>query len=618
MIAEMKKVILIGPKYLAQSVVEALQETGTVHLVESEAAQKRTDDRAAADLAAHEKTLARIETILVLLPKTGVAATPGVFPADIEPWLNHLAKTSHDLSQQRQNLADELAVLQAYRGAVQSLVPLLEPLRESKNFEAVGFLAARKELRRLEQLETELAKTFQGKVLVFRRVVDENNFGLVIAYPKAQLASLRPILTRFGLNELKMPSSLAAMSLPQAVVRMEVRVVEIPAALREIDGQFARLALEHRPGLAALKLKVENEITALKAMKSLGHTQKTFLISGFNPAKSIERLCIKIQQRFEGKVHVDVEECHDAPTLLDNPRLVRPFEMFIKILQPPKYGSIDPTPFFAFFFPIFFGLIMGDVGYGLVFLTIGLVLRFKTTKLILKHVSEVVLYCAGYTILFGIIFGEFFGDWLEKMGILHPWTMQIGSLTVEWNRMHSLLPLLMLAIGIGVFHVTLGFILKLIHSIRRRHHHETIEVAAILTALAALFTLIGAMAQQVSALAKIPSAVALAVAIPLLVLMKGPLMIMELLSFVGNMLSYARIMAIGVASAYLAFVANMLGGLMGNVVIGAIVAILFHMINMMLAFSPTIQSARLHYVEFFSKFYEAGNRTYRPFMKKIS
>jgi V/A-type H+-transporting ATPase subunit I len=194
--------------------------------------------------------------------------------------------------------------------------------------------------------------------------------------------------------------------------------------------------------------------------------------------------------------------------------------------------------------------------------------------------------------------------------------MKIGATVIEWNRMHSLLPLLILAIAIGVFHVTLGFILKLIQSVRHRHTHEAVEVVAILVALAGLFTLIGVLAQQIPALAKIPSVIAILVSVPLLLFMKGPMMLIELLSFVGNMLSYARLMAVGVASAYLAFVGNMLGGLMGNIILGAIIAILFHIINMVLAFSPTIQSARLHYVEFFSKFYESGGHLYQPLAKK--
>jgi V/A-type H+-transporting ATPase subunit I len=96
----------------------------------------------------------------------------------------------------------------------------------------------------------------------------------------------------------------------------------------------------------------------------------------------------------------------------------------------------------------------------------------------------------------------------------------------------------------------------------------------------------------------------------------GPL---ELVSLVGNILSYLRIAAIGLASVYLAMVANALAGFVGNILVGLIVAVLFHALNIALgAFSPTIQSLRLHYVEFFSKFYQSGGEPFRPFQRSTS
>jgi len=93
----------------------------------------------------------------------------------------------------------------------------------------------------------------------------------------------------------------------------------------------------------------------------------------------------------------------------------------------------------------------------------------------------------------------------------------------------------------------------------------------------------------------------------------------EIMSTVGNILSYARLMAIGMASVILAMVANQLGGALGFVIIGVIVAILLHALNIVLAmFSPSIHSVRLHLVEFFSKFYEGGGIVYRPFKKEIA
>jgi V/A-type H+/Na+-transporting ATPase subunit I len=111
-----------------------------------------------------------------------------------------------------------------------------------------------------------------------------------------------------------------------------------------------------------------------------------------------------------------------------------------------------------------------------------------------------------------------------------------------------------------------------------------------------------------------PLVISVLVAFPLLIIAEGVLAPVELISTLGNVLSYARIMAVGTASVMMAIVANRMTGAFGSVVVGVLFALLFHLINFVLGvFSPTIHMLRLHYVEFFGKFYSPGGSQYRPF-----
>jgi len=111
-----------------------------------------------------------------------------------------------------------------------------------------------------------------------------------------------------------------------------------------------------------------------------------------------------------------------------------------------------------------------------------------------------------------------------------------------------------------------------------------------------------------------PAVVALLVAFPVLIIVEGVLAPVELISTLGNILSYARIMALGTASVVMAVVANELVGTVGSALVGALFGLLFHLVNFALGvFGPTIHGLRLHYVEFFDKFYSPGGEQYRPF-----
>jgi V/A-type H+-transporting ATPase subunit I len=304
-----------------------------------------------------------------------------------------------------------------------------------------------------------------------------------------------------------------------------------------------------------------------------------------------------------------------APTFYDNPRWVKPFEFIMKLVRPPMYSEIDPSPILAIFFPIFFGLMVGDIGYGLVIFAFALIIKKKFRAMeFVQNLTDILIISSIPTIIFGFLFGEFFGDFGEMMGWLHP----VYFLGVTWNRMEAIIPMLIFAIVIGVIHVFLGLIIGIINEITRKNKKHLSEKVGMLLALSGLIAIIALALEMIPAWTIYPTIIIGIIALLLIIYGAGAMGPMEIMSTVGNILSYARLMAIGLASVILAFVANKLGGEMEVLAVGILIAVLLHALNIALAmFSPSIHSMRLHLVEFFSKFYEGGGTVYKPFKKEI-
>jgi V/A-type H+-transporting ATPase subunit I len=177
--------------------------------------------------------------------------------------------------------------------------------------------------------------------------------------------------------------------------------------------------------------------------------------------------------------------------------------------------------------------------------------------------------------------------------------------------------MLIFAVTVGTAHILLGYILGAAAAFKRNSKKEAFSkligmgmIICIILPIASLFSFFPAVLNR-------PLILAILIFTPLLLFTGGLLAPLELIKSIGNIISYARIMAIGLTSVLLAHVANRLGGMTGDVVIGIVVAGLLHLLNLIIGtFSPAIHSLRLHYVEFFSKFIETGGRKFEPLHKE--
>jgi V/A-type H+-transporting ATPase subunit I len=291
--------------------------------------------------------------------------------------------------------------------------------------------------------------------------------------------------------------------------------------------------------------------------------------------------------------------------VLRNPRLFRPFETLVGLLPLPRYGSIDPTPFLAIFFPMFFGLVLGDVGYGLVLAVIALVLRHRSPAGSTgRAFAEVAGACSAFTVIFGFLYGELFGDAGARL---------FGMTALALHREEALLPFLGLALAIGVVHILLGLVLNLVSKLRQSRR-AALGPGVMLAMVALIVFAILAAADVLPRSFFTPTVLLVLVLFAVLVIVEGILGATELVSTLGHILSYARVMAVGTASVMMAAAANRMVGAMGSVLVGSLFALLFHLVNFALGmFSPAVHVLRLHFVEFFGTFYSPGGMRYEPF-----
>ncbi|KAB2882179.1 MAG: ATPase, partial [Kofleriaceae bacterium] len=290
--------------------------------------------------------------------------------------------------------------------------------------------------------------------------------------------------------------------------------------------------------------------------------------------------------------------------VLTNPPIFEPFERLTSMLPLPRYGSVDPTPFVAVFFPMLFGVIVGDIGYGAMIALIAAILWWRRGpgKSLAHDLALIAAAVASYTIIFGVLYGELFGDLGAHL---------FGMRPLWLDREEAILPFLAGAIALGLVHLLLGLVVAAIN--RRGHPREAAGRGLTALMLALIAVALAAVVGYLPRALFTPAIVALLVAFPLLVALEGATALLELVTTVGHVMSYARVMALGTASVMLAVVANQMVGAFGGAAVGVVLALLFHLVNFAITlFSPTIHVLRLHYVEFFGTFFSPGGRRYQP------
>ncbi|MEW5914861.1 MAG: V-type ATPase 116kDa subunit family protein [Gemmatimonadota bacterium] len=506
-------------------------------------------------------------------------------------------------------MAEESALIQRYRDLLDALAPELRQLSQSPHVVTHAVIVPAAERQAVEALVAALG-TQPDQIVARLHPLRNGELVLLVVMPKRVAAGVERLLAEARLPEVTLPSQFKAESLTEAVPLMLARLNAIPRELAAHKRTRQALVREYAGALQAARAAAHDALARLDAMEHCGVTPRAFAIEGWTPKTATKRLTSTLERELGTLVvaeEIATEEWtgEDVPVVLSNPRIFRPFETIVRMMPLPRYGSIDPTPFVAVFFPLLFGLMLADIGYGVVLAILGIILyRRSKPGSLPRSIAEILGPCAAFSIIAGALFGELFGDFGHHA---------LGLRPILYDRAEAAVASLLVAVGIGVVHVGLGLILGFISKWRREPKHAIGSgVAALMVALIILALLAGLEILPRAMLT--PTVIGIFVAFPILVAVEGAIAPVEFLATLGNILSYARVMALGMASVMLAIVANRLAGAVGSAIIGFLFALLFHLVNFAIGiFGPTVHALRLHYVEFFGKFYSPGGTPYRPF-----
>lgn len=657
MIAPMDQVLVVGRRTIAKDVLVSLQSLGVVQVERlepeegSELARLRLE---AADQHQKElwdflvsKTSALLDALAV-----GEDVRPGgrgEIPSDPEALQGQLAPIAQQVERlvaERGDIRDELEVTGSYLPLFRHIAPALAQLEGSRFLAGIAFMVPDDEFA---DASAALDEALEGRVALAPRLYQGERL-VVAAVLRRDVEAFRAALSKAGLSELALPDRYADEGVAKAAHVMEERSQSLPKRLAVIDEELGKLAAQHGPRLRAAALVAGNHQVRYQRLEDLAAGRYGFALRGWVPSDERARVVDALRKQFGDDLVVDTrpaDEHHDegVPVKLENRAWVKPFEGLLALFAPPKYGSFDPSWTLAVFFPMYFGLVVGDIGFGLLFAAIAWWLRRRGASgrslglgplgitiraPALKPITTVIYWCAAWSVVFGFLYGEFFGNLLERFPAGRPVFYSTlhepvghGLIDIVLFRVEVFTPLLLLSIGFGVLQVLGGWVIRVIYGVRHRDRKHVFEGVGMVSGLAAVVLFATAyLSGGVSPAVLVVSGLGLALFLVCVVLAGMPLMIVEIISNSGNILSYLRLFAVGLSAALVANLATDLGYAIGGTlpilgpILGIAIGLAVHLIAIALTIiGHTLQPLRLQYVEFFTKFgfYDENGRPYQPF-----
>ncbi len=588
---KMVKTRLSGPKHSLKKLINELHAMKLIHLIDYRGEEFETGN----SFSEAEEISEKLIKLRAMISRFKLNLNPRIIK-DLkvcEQRFSQIFSSYHSLTAEISSLNERKKELEAKKGSIEPITSLQLSPEYFSGYESLTVFKGTVKKQIPEQKISETTKDFE----LFSSNFEGKNV-IALFVPTEQKEKIQSLISEYGFSELHFEEETNLKELDSELFSIEKQLSSLNSkldSLKEKEGQF----------LIDYEFNLEKETEKLEAPLKFAVTENAFIIEGWIPKKEAKEMQEKLNKLTEDKIFIETFEEKGAPTALENPSMVKPFEFFMNLYSLPKYAEIDPTFLVFITFPLFFGFMLGDVGYGIVTLIAFLVLR-KKIKGEAKLLINSLIVASLATILFGFIFGEAFGFEFVEHPIL--------------NRVHDLDLMLLISIVVGLIHITLGFLVGFYNVMIQHDFKEAVfEKGSWLVIEAGGLLVISEMLLSMTSFGNILGGILILAGIVMLFKGEGVQGLVELPSLLSNTLSYARLFAVGLASVQLALIINAFATdffQQGGIMIGAAVLILLlgHFVNILLGLlGPFLHSLRLHYVEFFGKFYKGGGKRFIPF-----